>query len=44
MELFNQFEPELSKKIQQTGVVRKFQTDEYLMKTAIACSLAFLFT
>ena len=31
--LFTQFEPELSKKIQQVGVVRKFKTDEFLMKT-----------
>ena len=31
--LFTQFEPELSKKIQQVGVVRKFKTDEILMKT-----------
>lgn len=31
--LFNQFEPELQKKIQQVGHVRKFKEDEYLMYT-----------
>ncbi|MFM6947584.1 MAG: Crp/Fnr family transcriptional regulator [Aquirufa sp.] len=31
--LFKQFEPELMKKIQQVGLVRKFKADEYLMKT-----------
>ncbi|MHA8066990.1 Crp/Fnr family transcriptional regulator [Aquirufa sp. ROCK2-A2] len=31
--LFKQFEPELMKKIQQVGLVRKFKSDEYLMKT-----------
>lgn len=31
--LFQQFEPELLKKIQQVGLVRKFKTDEYLMQT-----------
>ncbi len=30
---FKQFEPELMKKIQQVGLIRKFKTDEYLMKT-----------
>jgi CRP/FNR family transcriptional regulator len=31
--LFKQFEPELLKKVQQVGMIRKFKTDEYLMKT-----------
>ncbi|MFM7020153.1 MAG: Crp/Fnr family transcriptional regulator [Aquirufa sp.] len=31
--LFTQFEPELQKKIQQVGVIRKFQADDFLMKT-----------
>jgi len=31
--LFSQFEPELSKKIQQVGTIRKFKADDYLMKT-----------
>lgn len=32
-DLFKQFEPELQKKIQQVGHVRKFKEDEYLMYT-----------
>jgi CRP/FNR family transcriptional regulator len=31
--LFKQFEPELIKKIQQVGLIRKFKADEFLMKT-----------
>ncbi len=31
--LFKQFEPELMKKIQQVGLIRKFKAEEYLMKT-----------
>jgi len=31
--LFSQFEPELAKKIQQVGTIRKFKADNYLMKT-----------
>lgn len=31
--LFKQFEPELQKKIQQVGHIRKFKEDEYLMYT-----------
>ncbi len=31
--LFKQFEPELIKKIQQVGLVRKFKAEDYLMKT-----------
>ncbi|RVU27009.1 Crp/Fnr family transcriptional regulator [Sandaracinomonas limnophila] len=32
-DLFKQFEPELQKKLQQVGQVRKFKEDEYLMYT-----------
>lgn len=32
-DLFKQFEPELQKKIQQVGHIRKFKEDEYLMYT-----------
>jgi CRP/FNR family transcriptional regulator len=42
--LFTQFEPELSKKIQQVGVVRKFKTDEFLMKTGQSIRSAVLVT
>ena len=42
--LFTQFEPELSKKIQQVGVVRKFKADEFLMKTGQSISSAVLVT
>lgn len=31
--LFHQFEPELLKKIQQVGLVRKFKAEDYLMQT-----------
>ena len=31
--LFSQFEPELTKKIQQVGSIRKFKADDFLMKT-----------
>ena len=31
--LFSQFEPELTKKIQQVGTIRKFKADDFLMKT-----------
>ncbi|CAM3901641.1 Crp/Fnr family transcriptional regulator [Aquirufa aurantiipilula] len=31
--LFQQFEPELLKKVQQVGAVRKFKAEEYLMQT-----------
>lgn len=31
--LFQQFEPELLKKVQQVGLVRKFKAEEYLMQT-----------
>lgn len=31
--LFSQFEPELTKKIQQVGTIRKFKSDDFLMKT-----------
>ena len=44
MELFKQFEPELSKKIQQVGVIRKFKTDDYLMKTGQSIRSAVLVT
>jgi CRP/FNR family transcriptional regulator len=44
MELFKQFEPELSKKILQAGVIRKFKTDEYLMKTGQSIRSAVLVT
>jgi len=42
--LFTQFEPELSKKIQQVGVVRKFKADEFLMKTGQSIRSAVLVT
>lgn len=42
--LFTQFEPELSKKIQQVGVVRKFKADEFLMKTGQSIRSAILVT
>jgi CRP/FNR family transcriptional regulator len=42
--LFTQFEPELSKKIQQVGVVRKFKSDEFLMKTGQSIRSAVLVT
>lgn len=42
--LFGQFEPELSKKIQQVGVVRKFKADEFLMKTGQSIRSAVLVT
>jgi len=42
--LFTQFEPDLSKKIQQVGVVRKFKTDEFLMKTGQSIRSAVLVT
>lgn len=42
--LFSQFEPELSKKIQQVGVVRKFKADEFLMKTGQSIRSAVLVT
>jgi CRP/FNR family transcriptional regulator len=42
--LITQFEPELSKKIQQVGVVRKFKTDEFLMKTGQSIRSAVLVT
>jgi len=42
--LFPQFEPELSKKIQQVGVVRKFKSDEFLMKTGQSIRSAVLVT
>ena len=32
-DIFTNFEPELQKKIQQVGVMRKFQADDFLMKT-----------
>ena len=31
--LFSQFEPELAKKIQQVGTIRKFKAEDFLMKT-----------
>ncbi|MFL0162987.1 Crp/Fnr family transcriptional regulator [Aquirufa salirivi] len=31
--LFQQFEPELLKKVQQVGLVRKFKAEDYLMQT-----------
>lgn len=42
--LFTQFEPELTKKIQQVGVVRKFKADEFLMKTGQSIRSAVLVT
>jgi len=42
--LFPQFEPELSKKIQQVGVIRKFKSDEFLMKTGQSIRSAVLVT
>jgi len=42
--LFTKFEPELSKKIQQVGVVRKFKADEFLMKTGQSIRSAVLVT
>jgi CRP/FNR family transcriptional regulator len=42
--LFSQFEPELSKKIQQVGVIRKFKSDEFLMKTGQSIRSAVLVT
>jgi len=42
--LFTQFEPELSKKIQQVGVLRKFKADEFLMKTGQSIRSAVLVT
>lgn len=42
--LFTQFEPELSKKIQQVGVIRKFKADEFLMKTGQSIRSAVLVT
>jgi CRP/FNR family transcriptional regulator len=42
--LFTQFEPELSKKIQQVGVIRKFKSDEFLMKTGQSIRSAVLVT
>lgn len=32
-QLFQQFEPELLKKVQQVGLVRKFKAEDYLMQT-----------
>ena len=42
--LFTQFEPELTKKIQQVGVIRKFKTNEFLMKTGQSICSAVLVT
>ena len=42
--LFGQFEPELAKKIQQVGVIRKFKADEFLMKTGQSIRSAVLVT
>jgi CRP/FNR family transcriptional regulator len=42
--LFTQFEPELAKKIQQVGVLRKFKVDEFLMKTGQSIRSAVLVT
>ena len=41
---FRQFEPELTKKIQQVGVIRKFKADEFLMKTGQSIRSAVLVT
>ncbi|MFM6936853.1 Crp/Fnr family transcriptional regulator [Aquirufa sp. TARAVU-A1A] len=38
------FEPELKKKIQQVGVIRKFKADEFLMKTGQSIRSAVLVT
>ncbi len=40
--LFKQFEPELQKKIQQVGHIRKFKEDEFLMYTGQAIRSAVL--
>ncbi|MEN9730682.1 MAG: hypothetical protein RLZ91_1801 [Bacteroidota bacterium] len=42
--LFTNFEPELKKKIQQVGVIRKFQADDFLMKTGQSIRSAVLVT
>lgn len=42
--LLAKFEPELKKKIQQVGVIRKFKADEFLMKTGQSIRSAVLVT
>ncbi len=43
-DILAKFEPELKKKIQQVGVIRKFHSDEFLMKTGQSIRSAVLVT
>ena len=44
LDILANFEPELKKKIQQVGVIRKFHADEFLMKTGQSIRSAVLVT